>query len=510
MGWDWKEGLQSILAARKKHTSPSDRILLLALLAQQIYTLSRMNRLDEALEVITEGDAILDSLTAKERETGAYWVAFFEHRKGTYYFTEDWDTALEHTQRALVLREEVGDFYGTVLTLGSLGELYSIKGDPNTALDYFQQALVIAEQIGNLSLAAYIFTLIGAISNTKDEFNTALEYHQQALSIYEKIDASTGITEALNNIGFIYWSKGELDTALEYSQQMLTVREAIGNPEGIAWALFLNGTVYRHKGELNTSLDYWQRSLAIYEAAGNDIGASFPLTSLILLSLDQQDLVQARKYLTQLQKLHERTPDKTIHHKSRLAEALVLKQSKRMRDKAQAQAILQQLINEKRLFFDAAELGSVHAFNAAAIDLYASDPRIHLCELLLVEVKSFGDPEVWEEVKTLIQQLHVKAQDYHSFSMIVDTLLLQAKVAAIDGDLQQALKYYEQARLTAEEKKLGLLGKKVDAEQKHFEAEFEKWQILIQRNASIQERLNQSQLDDYIQQVQKKVMHMED
>ncbi|MFX0090490.1 MAG: hypothetical protein ACFFBD_01910 [Candidatus Hodarchaeota archaeon] len=156
-----------------------------------------------------------------------------------------------------------------------------------------------------------------------------------------------------------------------------------------------------------------------------------------------------------------------------------------MKDQTQAQAILQQLVNENNLMF-----------------VYTRLAMIHLCELLLVEVKSFGDPEAWEEVKSLIHQFYEKAQDQHSFSMIVEALLLRAKVAVIDGDLRQVLKYYDQARLTAEEKNLGLLGQKVDTERKRFEAEFSSWQKLIQSNVSLQERVNHAQMDDYIKQVQ--------
>ncbi|MFX0093324.1 MAG: hypothetical protein ACFFBD_16330, partial [Candidatus Hodarchaeota archaeon] len=270
--------------------------------------------------------------------------------------------------------------------------------------------------------------------------------------------------------------------------------EALDNSEGVAWVLFQIGTVYRHKGELNSALDSWERSIALFEVFGNDLYTSYPLSGIILLlSLELQDLPQAQKYLSQLQDLHERTPHMVIRHLSLLTEALVLKQSKRMRDKAQAQVIFQQLITDKHLWF-----------------VWARIAMVHLCELLLVEVQSFGDLDVWDEAKTLIQQLYVQAQDHHSFSMVVDALLLRAKVAAIDGDLPQALEYYKQARLTAEEKGLGLRLQKVDIEQKRFEAEFEKWQSLIQRNASLQDRLAQAQLEDYILQVQKKVAQMKD
>lgn len=496
----WDEALQIVLAARKIYASPNDRSLLLVLLTQHIFILHKkteidqIDRCDETFEVITKGNAILESLTAKERETGAYWIALFEERRGIYYdFRKDWDAALECYQRALALRKEIGEPSAVRQSLYNIGMHYLDKRELDLALDYYQQALSMDKQEGNLEWTAGTLAEIGGIYDAKGDLDIALDYYQQALSISEKIGSAHRIADVLSRIGFLYWNRGELDTALEYYRRMLTIREESGMSEDIAGALFLIGIVYGNKGELNTALDYYQRSLAIWKTVGSDVGASYPLFAMIDLFLNQQDTTQAQEYLSQLQKLHERTPHETIYHQRQLAEALLLKQSKRMADQVQAQAILQQLLTEKNLFF-----------------VWTRFALFHLCELLLIEVKSFGDPEVWEEAKALIHQFYTQAQDRHSFSMIGQALLLRAKVATIDGDLQQALDYYEQARLMAEEKNLGGLSQKVDVEQERFEAEFEKWRALIQRNASLQERLTQSQLDDYIQQVQKLVTRMKD
>ncbi|MFX0091046.1 MAG: tetratricopeptide repeat protein [Candidatus Hodarchaeota archaeon] len=456
----FEEALQVVLTARTQYGSPDDTILSLMLLIAHLYALQRLRRLDEALTIMEEGNVILDFLTAEEQQAGAAWIALFENVKGL---------------------------------------IYHAKGDLDTALDYFQRSLTLYERLDNHS---DIFGPLGNICSyylAKDDLDTALKYIHQGVALEKSINNQYILASFLTSAGLFYWLKEDWDIALDYYQRSLSNYEAINNRPGIAWGLFTVGTAYRHKGELETALNYWKRSYTVYEKLDDGknphiaISSYFPLSGIVLFSLELQDLVQAQKYLPKLQKLYKRTQDKQIHYVSRLGEALILKQGKRMKDKVQAQVILQQLINEENTWF---------AFARIAI--------VNLCELLLIEVKSFGDREVWEEVKTLTQQLHVTAQEYHSFSMIVETLLLQAKMATIDGDLQQALKYYEQARLTAEEKKLGLQSQKVNAEQKRFEMELEKWQTLIQRNASLQERLAQSQLDDYIQQVQKLVTQMKD
>ncbi len=442
-----ENALQVATDARAKVVSLNDKTLTLALLIAQLYALWKLGRLDDSLEPIKEGNSIIETLTAKERQTGRLWVGLFENVQGNFYYT---------------------------------------LGDMDKALKHWKQSLAIREDIGNLQDIAGSLNNIGLIYRTKGELDKALEYYQRGLTLFAKIGNPFYIALALNNIGDAYRARGELNKALEYLRRSLAIKEDIGNPQDIATTLDNIGIIYRAKGRLDKALDCFQRSLTLEEVIGNDIWSSYTLFYLILIALDQQDQTQAQAYLNKLKQLHARTPNKQIHIRSQLAEALVLKQSKRMKDKVQAQVLLNQIVNEEVIWFE---------WTAIAI--------INYCDLLLFEVKSFGDPEVWTEAKTLIQQFSTKAQDQQLFPMIVEALLLRAKFATIEGELQQALKYYDQAKLTATEKNLDFLAQKVAGERQTFEVKFEKWQELNQRNASLQERLKMAQIEDYIQDVLK-------
>ncbi|MFX0092019.1 MAG: tetratricopeptide repeat protein [Candidatus Hodarchaeota archaeon] len=518
----YKAALQIILVARQKYTASFDRSLLLALIAQQIFILSVMERLEEAQEVITEGDAILESLTAKERETGAYWIAFFEHRKGDYYESKrDLNTAVAYYQRALALREKIGNLHGIIHSLHNLGRVYVNKGEYDTALTYYQRKLDLVKPMGNLHAIAFAFTAIGIAYDQKGQPASALNYYQQALSIYEEIGSLPWIAYTLGFIVGVQIDKGELDNALEYNQRQLSLAKKTKNSSNIANCFFSFAQIYYFKGELDTALDYIQQALAfnrtigesyfffritllsasIYraqgkfdnaleclqqclnriEATGSAPGIAMILFDLVRVVLDQKNYPQAQEYLTRLQQLQTLTSNKWIHLYSRLAEALVLKQRPRLKEKIRAQIILEQIVQEEVLRFE---------LTALAI--------IQLCELLLVEVKLYGEPDVWKEAKALINRLHRMAQDQHSVSMSVEALLLRAKVAVVDGNLPQALDCYEQARLMATEKNLIVLLANVDTEQKSFEAEFEMWQQLIQSNVSLQERVNHARIENHV------------
>jgi len=123
---------------------------------------------------------------------------------------------------------------------------------------------------------------------------------------------------------------------------------------------------------------------------------------------------------------------------------------------------------------------------------------IHLCELLLAELKTYGEPEVLQQAQGLIEKFYDLGQKQQSFSVIIEALILRAKFALIGGSIESALKFLDQAQLLAIEKDLSVLGDKVETEQDHLKEELEKWQNLLQTNASIQERLKLANLEEYV------------
>ncbi len=457
----YDEALQVATEARQTFPSPSNKSLTLALLCAQCFALFNSGRYDEVLKLIVEGDAIFKTLTAKEHQSESNWVALFYHIKGGAHMLEgEPDRALEYCQRSLALYEALGNSYDIAVILHTMGHIYSAKDEVETALEYYQRSLDLCEEIGNL----------------------------------------VGTAHSLMNMGYLYFNNGELATALDYLQRSVVVSEELGYLYITTAALTHISSIYWYKGELATALEYLQRSLAlskgIFQKDVSDFMMAGSLFRLIMVTLDQEDHIQAQSYLKELQQIQKRASDKWIDFFSLLAEALVLKRSSRMKHKAQAQTILEQLIGEvKKLFW-------IHFFLHTLV-------TVHLCDLLLFEVKSTGELDVWEKVKTLIQQLYTQAQDRQSVVIMCEVLLLQAKFAAIDGDLQQAQNYLDQAKVSAKEKALGLLSQKITVEQQRFEAEFEKWRALIQRNAPLQERVDHARLQDYLHDVQKFVKVMD-
>ncbi|MHA2298569.1 MAG: tetratricopeptide repeat protein [Candidatus Hodarchaeales archaeon] len=485
----YEEALKTAARVQEKISSSEEMIPGLSLLVAKLYALTGLGRLDEGLEASTEGDVIIESLTNAEQDRESEIVAFFYNVKGIIYRRKgDLDTALHYYMRSLALRESIGNPQHIAASLSNIGNIYLYKGDLDTALDYHQRSLTLKETIGNLQGIAMSLNNIGTIYHAKGLLDTALESWQRGLTLYETIGNPQNIAMLLNNIGEIFRAKGELDTALDYYQRALMIDETIGNPQYTSIVLFNIGVIYKVKGELDTALDYLQRGLTLCESVGNDFETSETLFQTVLVLLDKQDQVKARKCLSRLQELHDRTPEKKVQLFYRLAEALILKQSKRLKDKMRAQILLVEIVGEKPVHFEQAALA-----------------MIHLCELLLFELMLLGEPEVLVEAKNLVQELYVLAQDQNSFSLAVKIMILRAKFAIVEIDLQQAQQYLDKARKIAEEKNLGLLVQEALDEQVQLESDYNRWQEIIQQKMSIQGRLELSRIIEYLKEAKKLV-----
>jgi tetratricopeptide (TPR) repeat protein len=487
----YEEALQTATRARRTYTSPKNRSYLLALLAAQIYTFEILGeiRLDEAQSLMEEGKAVIKALTDNEQQTGAIWIAIFEHVKGVDFFSKkELDMALKSYYKALKSFETLDDRHNIAWCLIEIGDAYFFKTEFDTALDYLQRSLTIFEGLGNKQGIATCLGTIGNVYFGQRDLDTALEYYQRALSVSEASGSPLAVYYGLTHSGAVYTDKGDPNKALDYFRQSLAVVEPLNLDWAIAYTFEYIGKAYYQKSALEIALPFFQSSLAKYETLKNDYFQERSLFYLILLSLDQQKLDQAQKYLISLQKLITRISDDAIiaHLRLRLAEALVLKQSPRMKEKIRAQALLTEIVNEN------------------LSPGFSSIAMVALCDLLLLELKATGEDEVWKEAKTLIQKFHTRAQDQQDFNMVVNALLLRAKFSTIDGELDEAQGYFDEARMIVNEKELGTLVR-VETEQKEFEEDFHKWQDLIHRHTSLKERLIQTQLAEYIQEVQKEV-----
>jgi len=114
---------------------------------------------------------------------------------------------------------------------------------------------------------------------------------------------------------------------------------------------------------------------------------------------------------------------------------------------------------------------------------------IILCDILLVELRMTNDPEVLGEIKPIITQLVKTAENQHSYLWLAHVNLLQAKLALIQMDIDQARKFLTQAQHIASWHGLQGLARMVSDEYDKLLEQLDKWETLKDVKAPISDRM---------------------
>ncbi|MFX1251632.1 MAG: tetratricopeptide repeat protein [Promethearchaeota archaeon] len=466
-------------------------------LIEMAIALERLGKIDESLTVITQGEQILQSLPHKSAQKKQ--VTDFTRREasllsckaGIYIIKCDFNHALNLLQRSLTLRKEFGHKKDIATALNNLGTIYWYKGDLNQALDYYQQSLSLREELGHKQEIAASLNNIGVVYGRKGELDQSLEYYQRSLVLREELGNKQHIAASLNNIGIIYSNKYEFDSALEYYKRSLALRKELGNKQEIAIALNNMGILYSQKSELDRALEHLGQSLTLFEEIGNDLYSSESLLALVIVALEKSSLELAQRYLERLQEINNQVEHKLINQNYRVAKALVLKTSTRMRNRAKSEELLEKVVEEEIINFE-----------------LVITALLHLCELHLIELRLSGDPEVLSEIRARVNKLVDIAKEQHLHWLLVETYILQSRLALLELDIQGAQRLLESAHITSQERGLRRLTIKIAYEKASFQEQIAKWENLLERDSSMTERLELAQLEVQIMRMARKKLEV--
>ncbi|MFX0086422.1 MAG: tetratricopeptide repeat protein, partial [Candidatus Hodarchaeota archaeon] len=398
----------------------------------------------------------------------------------------EYQRANEYFQESLKIFEKFDNKKAATKIINNLGMNHWRTDNLLKALSYFQKSLSLSEELENIPYIAVSHLNIGLIYVNQGELNLALKSLQKSLVISKELGQKHPLSLCLNNIGLIYHARGDFEQALRYYQDSLALMQEIGNKHAIAICYNNIGEIYSSMGKYNEALDQIKKSLSLFQKIKAIPDITIPLFNLVDLSLYAGFHQKAESYLQQLQSINTKEEHKIISQRYRLAQALVLKNSKRAKMKIKSSEILQELISEEII---------EHTLGVRAI--------FELSELLIDELRAYGEKEVFYEVKELIQRLEEKANKQKSYSLIIDTLILQAKLSMVEGDLNASQQFLDRVERIATEKQIQHLLTKVQKEKEQLKNQYEKWESLIQSNAPFGSRLEQAQVAEYINAAKK-------
>ena len=455
-------------------------------------SLWRLGRLEESFEVLERSERNLQNLeldtivihTAVNQMVAERRAALLYH-KGTVYLRQSvFSQALEHYRQSLTLYEELGRTQEVAAVLNVIGIVFNQQGDFDQALDYYHRSLLLKEGIGNEPDIAKALNNIGTVYYDQGDLDSALEHYQRSLALREELGNKQDVAHSFNNIGEVYFRRGNLDNSLEFFQQSLMLLEEIGNKHGISHLLKNIGEVYFRRNNTNRALEYYDQSLALRVELDNKREMSETLFHMISAALNGNLIDEAQQHLKRLQQINNLEEIKIIDQRCRVAEALVLKLSMRARDRARAELLFNQVVEEEIV---------AHELTVIAL--------LGLCDVLLVDLQISGDTEILVNLHEFLNRLLQIVEDQNSFWLMAEAHVLRSKLALLDLDVMEARRLLTEAQRIADEKGLSQLAIKISNEHDALLDELNAWDELTKRQAPLAKRTNLARIGDHVERM---------
>jgi len=442
---------------------------------------------DKASTYVKDAERRLNSLE-DDPSTGMLRRSLLLMKSWILVLKKNFNGAAESAQECLKLTKE--EKIDNKLDLGMaylvLGFITLSQGNQTKALDYAMKSLEINKKLNNAVDIAVDYSLIAEIYRLEGDYDQALQYCKLSLSIKE-IDKRSRLN-VLGTLADIYYLKSELNRALKYRQQVLALAEELNSTDAIIMALLEVGFLYKVIGKNNLVIEYTERSLTLSEKWGLIILMAQSLVQLILTYIDEKSREKANRYFSRLSELYNQTKDKgdiDISFWYLMSKAYMMKTSTRMRDRVEAQALFRELIDR------ASE--DVLIFSLS-----------NLCDLLLEELSMNNDPEILDEIIPLITKSLDIAETAHNYFWLAETKLLQAKLALIQMNIEEAKKLMVEAQHIADLHGLDLLAWGISSEHDKLLNQIDVWDKVKKEEAPIAERIKLASVNETIDRIQGK------
>ncbi|UCG01926.1 MAG: hypothetical protein JSW11_20285 [Candidatus Heimdallarchaeota archaeon] len=446
---------------------------------------------DESKRLIAQGERFFDQrLTIESNEYTQRKAAFLYLKATSLDPNIESFKYLSLIQESLSIRKAIEDKTGISESLFGLGNYHLYQGDRKLAQKFFKESLAIGEEIGNKYLTSQANRALGNIYSFRGKFNLALKYTKKALDLAERIKNKCEISHNLQHLGEIYYFKGELEIAEKYIAKAHHLAELAEYTVMIILSLYDFGRVSQDRGDFHASLEYYKTALDLVKERNTKFFLAEGLYYLVRLYTYHLSPSKAQPFIEELDALRKEEKNFWNNLIYQAGKALVLKTSERLPDKMEALRIFQKIAKEPH---------SVYKVTVEAI--------INLCDLLLFELKTTGNEDVLDELDRYCNQLLKIAKEQNSHSLLAETYWLHSKLALLKLDIHQAQTLLLKAQSIAEKRGLKALVNSISYDHYSFFSQLQKWEEYIDRNVSLNQRIELAQLESLVVKMIHKRLH---
>ncbi|MBX7219842.1 MAG: CHAT domain-containing protein [Blastocatellia bacterium] len=219
----------------------------------------------------------------------------------------DYQKAIEFFTLAMPLRRSLGDRRGLSRTCQQLGDTYLELDDFANAKKQYEQALNLRRETGERSGEAEMLLKLGILytKTAPPDRSQAMEYLSKALTMYQEVSSKEGEGEVRKSLGSLLFDLGEIRKGTEQLEQAVTLAEALNSRRYLSQIHQNVGNIYREAGLLPQAFAHLKLSLELMKSWESPYSKAMSLHSLALVEAARGNLLAAKQWEEESQKLVE-------------------------------------------------------------------------------------------------------------------------------------------------------------------------------------------------------------
>jgi tetratricopeptide (TPR) repeat protein len=431
---------------------------------------------DRGFELLSSIDNIPRKLFAKLQAYMYYWKGCILWQIG------DFDNGMDLQRKATVFAEGSGDEFWIAHCYIQNAATYFDTDDYKKGLELLEKGKELANKLGNKFLQAFYYQNLAIAKSVKLEFKEAIDSHKKALTLSKEIGSSL-FNSSLYDIGLYYRFLYKLDDALQYFEKSLKHLEM---KHGVYYQI---GIIHFLKYELEQAQRNLLKSMEISEKIGERRFLSFTLYNLVRISLELHDEPKANEYLIRLKEINDETGYTLVNRFYRFASILVLKESNKIEDLAEAVKLLNSFLDEPGL-----SSGS------------RLDALFLLAEIRIKELQLSASEEALEEAKKQAIRLEVEASEQKLMLFLGNVIRLQSQLALVELDINKAIEFLDKAQSIADEINIELLKKRIQRDREKIDQQLVEFKKFQEQKTPLSETVKFVSLENTVQNIKKETI----
>lgn len=146
---------------------------------------------------------------------------------------EHFDKALDYFEESGLLFKQVNYPIGTAYNLGNVGMVYAEQGKDALAEQHINEALVLLEELEDYYPITVYLTYMSDIYSRRKDFSAALNYAQRSLDLATQYKLKEQISDANLTLSELYEEAGNQEASLKHYKEHIAYRDSVINLENV-------------------------------------------------------------------------------------------------------------------------------------------------------------------------------------------------------------------------------------------------------------------------------------